>query len=159
MSEIQQWNYVPNDSDDGPWVTYADHPAAVTAALAERDILFQETLAEERVLHVAAVAAARAESLVDDTRKFSARGTQSWVTRRTPQDFAPDSHPSTYEQGQRDAFGGLSEEEYQRRIIVKNFDAGVKAARDAVVALPNRYTMEPGHMTLILAAIDGLVKP
>lgn len=32
MSDIQRWDYITNGEGGGPWVTYADHVAAVTAA-------------------------------------------------------------------------------------------------------------------------------
>ena len=49
MSDIQRWTTLPIDgyafpSDDGPWVTYADHVAAVAAALGEAVQRYREAV-------------------------------------------------------------------------------------------------------------------
>jgi hypothetical protein len=124
------------------WVKYDEAVAAV--ALRE-----EELNAEWAAAMDAAVAAARAEGerlvLEAEHRMEATETMQLGLAYIKGQRDAEDAEPlwpseqRAYDRGQRDAFGGLSEEEYQRRIIVKNFDAGVKAARVLVGHDPRRY--------------------
>jgi hypothetical protein len=114
-----------------------------------------------------------AEALVDDTRKFSARGTQSWVTRRTPQDFAPDQHPRTYQtHAMVDAEGRVwvaqdvhlaavaaAREEQAEESYVKGRWRGqhdaLAGAVQRVESLPWVWGPQPGVLAKVIAAIKG----
>jgi hypothetical protein len=149
LTDIQRWACDTGDfNGDGDWlyediggkyVTFADHVAAMEDMKVRA---YNDGRIYEGGLNVAAVAAARAEERNEWANDLEGR--------------LPDEFDRGYEQGVKAAFGGLSEEEYQRRIIVKNFDAGVKAARDAVAAMPWLY---PEERREVLAVIDALEKP
>ena len=113
MSDIQRYGgYDPRVVDEGPWVTYAAHVAAVAAARAK--------MAKGLAWWEEQVAAAQVEGENYAARVLSA---------------------SNYKQGVKD---------------------GVKAARDAVAALPHPCSRVDGlsliSRVMALAAIDALLE-
>ena len=169
MSDVQRWNRYSDAldmfrADEGDWVTYADHVAAMREAV--RDVR-SAAETQARIDHVEALRQAEArwsdlyaQASVDSGEQSVEHyrdGYQRAVVeeRKKWQDFARDNWQSGYEQGQRDA---LANNALINEIRNEQFQKGLEAAVQRVEALRVQANNPVGPLVFVddaIAAIKG----